>query len=207
MADITLYTNPMSRGRIARWALEETGAAYDTVYINYGPEMKSPDYLSINPMGKVPALKHGNIVISEVAAICAHLGDQFPNAELAPGIGSLERGTYFRWLFFGPGVVEPAVMTKNLGFEVPQEKIGTVGHGSFELVMDTLEDALRGRDYLVGDRFTMADLYIGAQITWGLQFGTMEERPGFRAYVERVTARPAYQAATAIDDAALAERS
>jgi glutathione S-transferase len=202
MTDLVLYTNPMSRGRIARWMLEETGVPYETQVLQYGPEMKSPEYLAINPMGKVPAIRHGEVVVTEGAAICAYLADAFPEAGLAPAPGTPERGPYYRWLFFGAGPVEAAVTNGSMGVRTDTPEImGRVGYGSLPLVLDTLENLLADRDYVLGDRFSAADVYLGAQIGWGLHFGTMDERPGFRAYVERTGSRPAAVRAREIDDA------
>lgn len=198
---LILYTNPMSRGRIARWMLEEVGVPYDVEYVEYGPPMKGPIYRAINPMGKVPALRHGEAIVTEVAAICAYLADAVPEAGLAPPTD--QRAAYYRWLFFGAGPLEAAVTNRALGVEVPPDRQGMVGYGSFEHVVDTLEGALDGRDYIAGDRFTAADLYLGAQIGWGLRFGTIEARPALSAYAERTAARPAYARAMALDDAAM----
>ena len=201
MPDLTLYTNPMSHGRIARWMLEEVGAPYEARIVGYGPEMKSADYLAINPMGKVPAIRHGETVVTECAAICAYLADAFPEAGLAPEPGSPERGPYYRWLFFAAGPVEAAVANRALGVEVPQDKRGFVGYGDFGLVMDALEGAVSAGPYLAGDRFTAADLYVGAQVGLGLRFGSIEDRPAFRDYWARVGGRPAWGRANAADDA------
>jgi glutathione S-transferase len=202
MTDLTLYTNPMSRGRIARWMLEETGVQYETRVLHFRAEMKTPEYLAINPMGKVPAIRHGEVVVTEAAAICAYLADAFPEAGLAPPPGSPDRGPYYRWLFFGAGPVEAAVTNSSMGVKTDTPEImGRVGYGSLALVLDTLQKLLADRDYVAGGRFSAADLYLGAQIGWGLQFGTMEERPGFRAYAERVQSRPAAIRARELDDA------
>jgi glutathione S-transferase len=205
MADtLTFYTNPMSRGRIVRWMLEELSQPYETVVLDYATTMKGPEYLAINPMGKVPAIKHGDAVVTEAAAICAYLADAFPQANLAPPSGSKERGPYYRWLFYGAGPVEAMAGNHALGVVVPDDKRGMVGYGSREQVLDTLEKALQGREYLAGNRFSAADLYVGAQIGWGLQFGTMEKRPGFEAYVGRLISRPAAVRAREIDDGLIA---
>jgi glutathione S-transferase len=166
--ELVFYTNPMSRGRIVRWMLEELGQPYRTELLDYATTLKSPDYLAINPMGKVPALRHGEVVVTEAAAICASLADAFPAAGLAPPLGDRLRGPYFRWMFFVAGAIEPASVTKKLGFDVAPEHRRMAGWGCFEDVVDTLEQAVEGRDYLVGDRFTAADVYVGAHIGWGL---------------------------------------
>lgn len=199
--EVVFYTNPRSRGRIARWMLEEAGAPYRTEIVDYGPMMKGPDYLAINPMGKVPAIRHGDSVVTECAAICAYLADAFPDAGLAPPCG--QRGSYYRWLFFAAGPTESAVLNRALGFELKVDDQAMAGYGNFASVMDTLEKALSGGGYIAGETFTAADVYLGSQINWGLQFGTMEARPGFADYVARLTGRPAYQRAAEFDDAAL----
>ncbi len=202
MADeLVFYTHPMSRGRIVRWMLEEVGQPYRTELLEYGTTMKAPSYLTINPMGKVPAIRHGDTVVTETAAICAYLADVFPEAELAPPPTSRLRGSYYRWLFFGAGPVEAAATNKAFGFEVPPERRGMAGYGSPADVMNTLESAVSGRDYLVGDRFTAADVYVGSQIGWGMMFGTIEKRPAFERYFQRISARPAAIRAREIDDA------
>ena len=153
MADeLVFYTNPRSRGRIVRWMLEEIGQPYRTEVLDYGTTMKAPAYLAINPMGKVPALRHGDVVVTEAAAICAYLADAFPQAGLAPPHGDRLRAPYYRWLFFAAGPVEAAVSNKAFGFVVPPEREGTIGYGSFERVMNTLEAAVSAGNYLVGDK-------------------------------------------------------
>jgi glutathione S-transferase len=202
MADeLVLYTNPRSRGRIARWMLEEVGQPYRTEVVDYGPAMKAPAYLAINPMGKVPAVRHGEAVVTETAAICAYLADAFPQAGLAPPPGDRLRAPYYRWLFFAAGPVEASVSNKTFGFVVPPEREGTIGYGSFERVMRTLEEAVSRADYVVGDRFTAADVYVGSQIGFGLMFGTIDKRPAFEGYWQRLRTRTAYARAREIDDA------
>jgi glutathione S-transferase len=202
MADeLVLYTNPRSRGRIVRWMLEEVGQPYRTEVLDYGTTMKAPSYLAVNPMGKVPALRHGDAVVTEAAAICAYLADAFPQAKLAPPPGDRLRAPYYRWLFFAAGPIEASVSNKALGFIVPPEREPSIGYGSFERVMKTLEDAVSSANYLVGDSFTAADVYLGAQIGFGLMFGTLEKRPAFERYWQRISARPAYARARELDDA------
>ena len=204
--ELVFYTHPVSRGRIVRWMLEEVGAPYRTEILEYGTTMKAPDYLAINPMGKVPAIRHGDTVVTEGAAICAYLADAFPAAGLAPPAGDPLRGPYYRWLFFGAGPFEAAVSNKALGFVVPDGRERMMGYGRFDDVLATLERAVSAGDYLVGDRFTAADVYLGSAIGWGMQFGTMPKRPAFERYWDRVRARPAAVRAVAIDDALVAER-
>jgi len=198
---LTFYTNPQSRGRIARWMLEETGAPYETIVLDYGTTMKAPAYLAINPMGKVPAIKHGDTVVTECAAVCAYLADAFPEAKLAPALGDKLRGPYFRWLFFAAGPIEAMAADGALGVVVPPEKRAMVGYGSREEVLDTLEHAVSQGDYLLGDRFSGADVYLGSQIGWGLLFGTIEKRPAFENYFARISARAAAVRANQLDDA------
>ncbi|MEA3002234.1 MAG: glutathione S-transferase [Sphingomonadales bacterium] len=198
---LTFYTNPMSRGRIARWMLEEAGRPYETVLLDYGTTMKSGEYLAINPMGKVPAIRHGDTVVTEGAAICAYLADAFPEAGLAPPPGGRERGPYYRWMFFAAGPVESAVTGKSLGLLAPADKKMMAGYGSFEETIDALEQAVSGGPYICGDRFTAADVYVGSQIGWGMMFGSIEKRPAFEDYFGRLSQRPAAIRAREIDDA------
>lgn len=198
MTSLIFYTNPMSRGQIARWALEEAGAAYEQHIVAYGPEMKGADYRAVNPMGKVPAIVHDGKVVTECAAICAYLAEAFPDAGLAPN--AQERGDYYRWMFFGAGPLEQAVTNRSMGWEAAPEKQAMVGYGSFDLVVDTLAGWLESHDYICGDRFTAADVYVGAQVDWGLMFGTLPDRPAFSAYAARLRSRPAYIRAKAIDN-------
>ncbi len=205
--DLILYTNPMSRGRIARWMLEEVGEPYRTEVLDFGTTMKAPAYLAVNPMGKVPAIRHGDVVVTEAAAICAYLADAFPQAGLAPEPGSRLRGPYYRWLFFAAGPLEAAVTNKALGFLAPEGRgQAMAGYGSYEAVMDALEGAVSRGDYLVGDRFTAADLYVGAHLAWGLMFGSIDKRPAFERYAARLEARPAAQRANALDDALMPDQ-
>jgi len=201
--ELIFYTNPQSRGRIVRWMLEEVGAPYETQVLEYGTTMKGADYLAINPMGKVPAIRHGDTVVTECAAICAYLADAFPEAGLAPPLD--RRGPYYRWLFFGAGPVEAAVTNKSMNIEPEGRQQMMVGYGSFGAVMDTLEGAVSGDGYIAGENFSAADVYVGAQIGWGVQFGTMEKRQAFVDYWARVSAREAHERATELDDA-LAEK-
>ncbi len=202
--ELVFYTNPMSRARIVRWMLEEVGRPYRTEVLDYGTTMKAPAYLAVNPMGKVPAISHGGTVVTEAGAICAYLADAFPEAGLAPAIGDTARGTYFRWMFFAAGPVEAAVTARSMGWTAPPEKKGMLGFGSYEDVMDALELAIGEREYLLGDRFSAADVYFGAHIGWGLMFGSIEKRPAFERYSARLQARPAAVRAREIDDGLIA---
>lgn len=206
MADkLILYTNPMSRGRVARWALEETGQPYTAEVLDYPSTMKAPAYLAINPMGKVPALRHGDVVVTENAAICAYLADAFPENHLAPPPGHKLRGPYYRWLFFAAGPLEAAISNRALGFVVPPERERMIGYGNIALVLNTLEAAVSRGDYLAGDSFTAADLYVGSHIGFGMMFGSLEKRPAFERYWQRLSSRPAYLRAKQLDDAKAAE--
>ncbi len=201
-AELIFYTNPMSRGRMARWMLEETGAPYRTEILEYGKSMKAAEYLAINPLGKVPAIRHGDAVVTETAAICAYLADAFPEAGLAPP--PARRAAYFRWLFFFSGPLEAVIINRALNFEVPAEKRMMAGYGGFEQMMDIVEQAVSTREYIAGDAFSAADVYCGSQIGFGLQFGSFEKRPAFVDYWKRISARDAYLRARALDDALVA---
>ena len=206
MADeLVLYTNPMSRGRIARWMLEEVGQPYKTEIIEYA-SMKSPEYLAINPMGKVPVVRHGDTIVTEAAAICAYLADVFPETGLAPPPGSHLRGPYYRWLFFAAGPVEAANTNKALNVVVPAERTAMVGYGSQERTLAALEGQLKRSEYIAGDRFTAADVYVGSHIGLGMRFGAIDQRPAFERYWGLVSARPAAVRAQEIDGKLVAER-
>ncbi|MER2267029.1 glutathione S-transferase family protein [Methylobacterium oxalidis] len=206
--ELVFFTHPMSRGRIVRWMLEEVGQPYRTDLLDFGGSARAAAYLALNPMGKVPAIRHGDTVVTETAAICAYLADAFPQANLAPPHGSRARGPYYRWMFFAAGPVEAATTNKTLGVVVPDDPRmrGMVGYGSLAAVLDALEGAVAGRDYICGDQFTAADVYVGSHLGWGMSFGTLEKRPAFESYVARLTDRPAAIRARGIDDALLAER-
>jgi glutathione S-transferase len=199
---LTFYTNPMSRGQIARWMLHEVDAPYEQVLLDYGTTMKGADYLKINPMGKVPAIVHDGHVVTEGAAICAYLAEAFPEAGLAPRED--ERADYYRWLFFGAGPIEQAVTNRSLGFEVPADKTMMAGYGNYDQAVEVLAGHVGSRAYVCGDRFTAADVYVGAQVGWGVAFGTLPKRPEFEGYAARVTDRDAYRRAKAIDDRLIA---
>lgn len=203
--ELVFYFNPMSRARIVRWMIEETGAPYRAEMVEFGPAMKSPEYLAVNPMGKVPAIRHGKTIITECAAICAYLADAFPAARLAPPVS--DRGDYYRWLFFAAGPLEAAVSNNALGLQVPADKQGMIGYGTYKAVMDTLEQAVKGKRHIAGEHFSAADVYVGAHIGWGLQFGSIEKRPAFVEYHKHVSDRPAARRAAELDDAAMPKKS
>lgn len=205
MAEYTFFTNPMSRGQIARWALHEAGVDYDQVLVPWTE--KPAALLAANPMGKVPTVIHhsatGDKVITECAAICAYLAEAQPEAGLGPSAD--ESADYYRWLFFAAGPVEQAVVSRSMGWEVPKDREMMVGWGSYERTIDALEGHFEGNNFVCGSRFTMADVYVGSQVDWGLTFGSIPPREAFVAYAERLQARPAYQAAKAIDHALIEE--
>ena len=196
---LVLYTHPQSRGRVARWILEEAGIAYTTEIVEYGPAgMKSPAYLEINPMGKVPALRRGNVIVTENAAICAWVADAYPAAGLAPAVDDPARADYLRWLFFVAGPLEAAMLAKIGGGTVEP---GLAGYGRIEDVLATLERLLTGRAHVAGNRFTAADLMMASYLGWYMQTGVLEKRPAFEAYAGRHWTRPAAVRAKSIDDA------
>lgn len=188
--EIILYTHPYSRGGIVLWMLEELGVPYRLEYLEYGQSMKGPEYLAINPMGKVPAIRHGDVIVTEAAAICAYLADQFPEAGLAPALNL--RADYYRWLFFAAGPFEAAAGLSLCKVELNPEQEMQLGCGRLDTVVDTLAGAVRGRQYIAGDRFSAADIYVGSHIGWGMQFGTLEKRPEFVGYWDGLKNRPAH---------------
>jgi glutathione S-transferase len=202
MADLILYTNPQSRGRIVRWMLEEVGQPYETEVIAYDA-MKAERYLAVNPMGKVPAIKHGEHVVTECAAICAYLADVFPQAMLGPS--AEEKADYYRWLFYAAGPVEQAVTNHAVGWEPAADRARMFGYGSYDKVVSVLDELFSLRDYVCGHRFTAADVYVGSAIMWGTQFGTLPQRDSFSRYVERLRNRDAFKRAGAKDDEAQAQ--
>jgi glutathione S-transferase len=201
MAGLTLYSNPMSRGRIAHWMMEEVGEPYDLVYLDYATTMKEPAYLAINPMGKVPALTHGARVVTEYAAICAYMADAFPAAGLVPA----DRSSYYRWLFFGAGPLEAIVINTSMGVPLPDQMRGRVGYRDLKTTLDVLEQAVTVNPYLAGPAFSAADVATGSQIGWGMRFGTIEKRPALVDYWGRISERPALHRANAANEAATAK--
>ena len=199
MPDITLYHASPSRSSIVLWMLEELGQPYDIklVTLSAGDNMK-PDYLAINPMGKVPALKHRDTVITEAAAICTYLADEFPDAKLNIPIGTPRRGIYLKWLFFGPSCIEPAVIDRAAPRK-EEARRGMLGYGDFDSVMNVVAQAVAKGPWLMGEQFTAADVIIGAQIRWGMMFKMIPPRQEFLDYAARIAARPAAQRAEAKD--------
>ncbi len=199
------YTHPWSRGRVTRWMLEECQADYQTEILEYGSSMKADAYLAINPMGKVPALKHGDTVVTENAAICMYLADVFADKQLAPPVGSQARGAYYRWLLFAAGPLEAVATAKSLK-QLPEQlsakERSEAGYGCLEDVVKTLEQALTGTTYLCGERFSTADLYMAACLSWYMQFDLIPKRPVFAQYVQRhYSERPAALKAFEMDEA------
>jgi glutathione S-transferase len=200
MSELVFYTHPQSRGRIVHWMLEELTEPYRTVWLEYGSTMKAPEYLGVNPMGKVPALCEGDTVVTEAAAICAYLADRFPQHKLAPPPGDSARAAYYRWMFFTAGPLEMATTAKALNWQVPQGRSSMVGFGSYGAAIDALEAALRPGPYVCGEQFTAADVLLGSALGWGMMFGTIDKRPIFDAYVGRLHQREAAQRANRLNE-------
>jgi glutathione S-transferase len=201
VADYTFFTNPMSRGQIARWALHEVGADYEQILVNW--QDKPQAFLDANPMGKVPTIVHhadgGDRVVTEAAAICLYLAEMHPEASLLPN--DAETAPYLRWTFFAAGPLEQAITSSALKFEPTPQQEAMAGWGSFERTMNTLDAFLSTTTWICGERFTMADVYVGSAVDWGLNFGILPPRESFVAYAERIQARPSYKAAKAVDNA------
>ncbi|HET9619265.1 MAG TPA: glutathione S-transferase family protein [Pseudolabrys sp.] len=199
MADLTLYHASPSRSSIVLWMLEELGQPYDVklIKLSEGDNLK-PGFLAINPMGKVPALAHKGTVITEAAAICTYLADEFPQAKLNVPVGTPARGVYLKWLFFGPGCVEPAMIDRAAPRK-EEARRGMLGYGTFDTTMDTVAGAIAKGPWLMGEQFTAADVIVGSTIRWGTMFKLIPERPEFTAYLARMAARPAAQRAEAKD--------
>ena len=199
MAQLTLYHAAPSRSSVVLWMLEEVGEPYDIKLLSFAKEEnRKPDYLAINPMGKVPALRHGDTVITELAAICTYLADAFPKANLAVPIGTPRRGLYLKWLFFAPGCLEAAVMDRAAPRK-EEARRGMLGYGDFDTTMNVLAAAVAKGPWLMGEQFTAADVVIGANIRFGMMFKMIPERPEFTAYAARIAARPAAQRAEVKD--------
>lgn len=199
MAALTLYHAFPSRSSIVRWMLEEVGEPYDLEILRLADgEQLKPAYLAINPMGKVPALKHEGVVITEAAAICTYLADAFPQAKLNVPVGDPRRGVYLKWLFFGPGCLEPAITDKAYP-RVQQPRRGTLGYGEYDLVMDVLAKAVEKAPYLMGEQFTAADVVIGSTLRWGMMFDLLPKRAEFVDYVGRLGERSALKRASELD--------
>ena len=203
MSELIFYTHPQSRGQTVRWMLEEVGAPYEVEVLGYGTSMKAEPYLSVNPMGKVPAIAHKGKVVTEVAAICFYLADAFPEARLAPPTG--QRADYYRWTFFTSGPIEAAFSNKAAGWNPTPERERMFGYGNYDLAIGTLEKALQGKEYIAADHFTAADLFIGANVNFMLAFNLLEPKDVFVDYARRMTDRDAYRRAQEKDQALIAE--
>lgn len=191
--EIVFYHNPMSRARMVHWMLEEVGAPYRIELVDLQKaEQKKPAFLAVNPMGKLPAIMHRGTVVTETGAICAYLADAFPAAELAPRWDEHIRGTYLRWMFFGAGCVDSALIDRMLARPTP-ERTSALGYGRYEDLIATLETAITPGPYILHQRFSAADVYIGSQIGFGMMTKTLEPRPSFQSYLGRLAQRPAYK--------------
>ncbi|MCA9562781.1 MAG: glutathione S-transferase family protein [Myxococcales bacterium] len=187
---LRLYYNPFSRARIAHWMLEEIEQPYELELIDFNKgENQTPEFRALNPMGKLPCLVHDGLVVTEAAAICAYLADHFPEKELAPSPGDPLRGSYYRWLFFGAGCIESAILDKM--FERPPVRPGSIGYGTYELTMKVIEEALDPGPYLLGERFSAADVYVGASLGWGVMTKAVPRTPVIGRYIDCLEARPA----------------
>jgi glutathione S-transferase len=196
MPQLTLYHAAPSRSSVVHWMLEELGEPYELKVLRLrNGDNRKPDYLAINPMGKVPALKHGDVVVTEVSAICTYLADEFPRAGLSVPIGDPRRGPYLKWLFFQPSCLEPAIMDN----AYPRKEAApttALGYGDADRVLDVLAKAAgAAKPYLLGEQFTAADVVIGSGLRWGTLFKLIPERPEFKAYVARLSERPALKRA------------
>lgn len=200
MSDITFYTNPQSRGQIVHWMLEELGVAYDTQWIEYGDQMRSAEYLAVNPMGKVPAIKHKNALVTEGAAICTYLAVSYPEQGLAPKVGDPKLADFYRWMHFAAGPLEMATTSKSMGWEVAEGQRRMVGFGSYEKTLSVIEHALSQGPFICGEQFTAVDVFLGAVLNWGMLFGTVENRGAFEEYASRLQSRPAAQRAVKINE-------
>jgi glutathione S-transferase len=200
MSRLTFYHATPSRSSIVHWMLEELGQPYEVHRLSLKDgENREPAYLAINPMGKVPALKHGDVVIAEAAAICCYLADAFPEARLNVPVGDPRRGPYLKWLFFGPSCIEPAMLERAFPRKEAVAR-STAGFGDYDTVIDVLAEATGAASpYLVGEQFTAADVIVGSALRWGMLFKMIPERPEFAAYVSRLTERPAFKRAAEQD--------
>jgi glutathione S-transferase len=200
MADLTLYHAAPSRSSIVHWMLEEVGEPYDIHLVSFKKgENRTPEYLAVNPMGKVPALRHRGVVITEASAICTYLADEFPRAKLNIPVGNPQRGVYLKWLFFGPSCVEPAIMDCAYPRK-EQPPRAALGFGEYETVIEVLAKAAAAvRPYLMGEQFTAADVVIGSGLRWGTMFKLLPQRAEFTGYLARLEERPALRRATEKD--------
>lgn len=207
MSELTLYHAAPSRSSIVHWMLEELGQPYDVHVLNLRKgDHKQPEYLALNPMGKVPAIRHKGVVITEASAICTYLADAFPGAGLNVPVGDPRRGVYLKWLFFNPSCVEPAIIDRAFPRKEPAPP-SALGYGDADTVMNVLAQGVGAADpYLMGKQFTAADVIIGSGLRWGMMFKLVPERPEFTAYVGRLNQRPALKRATEKDAKLQAEQ-
>jgi glutathione S-transferase len=190
--DLVFYFAPKTRAATILWMLEEVGTPFKLEMLSLAAgDHKKPDYLAINPMGKVPAIRHRGVVVTETGAICAYLADAFPQADLAPSPGDPKRGTYFRWMFFAAGCVEPAIADK--AFQRPKAPAQSLGYGDFDSVVNAAAGAVSQSDYLLGEHFSAADLVLGSMIRYGRMFNILPERKEFTRYIDRLEARDAFK--------------
>lgn len=196
--EVVLHHTPRTRSSVVRWMLEEVGCPYRVRPVNLeAGEQKSPEFLALNPMGKVPVLQHRGVVVTETSAICCYLADAFPQAELAPATDAPERGPYLRWLFFAPGCLEPAMADRSFKRDPGPE--GQLGYGTFAAVLAALETALAPGPHILGERFSAVDVVIGSYLRWGRMTGTIPEQPAIAGYLDRLGGRPALQRAMGLD--------
>lgn len=207
MSDIIFYSNPQSRGRIVSWMLEELGEPYQTEWISYGEQMKSAAYRAINPMGKVPAIKHKGAVVTEAPAICTYLALQYPEKKLIPAKGDPRLADFTRWMFFAAAPLEMVITTKSMQWPVTPENSRSLGFGTIDDVINALELAVSKGPFVCGDQFTAVDVYLGFALFWGMQFGAIDKRAALESYVSTVLARPAAIRATEINDQQAARQS
>lgn len=201
---ITLYYSPQTRATGARVLLEELGAPYELHVLNMKiDEQRHPDYLAINPMGKVPAIRHGKALVTEQAGVGLYLGDLFPEAGLTPAIGDPDRGAYVRWMVFYGSCFEPALAEHVLKREPAHRNF--TPYGRYEEVLDILEQALSTGPYLLGERMTVVDILWGLALQWTMMFGIVAERPAFRRYADLLASRESFRRITAEDIAMAAE--
>lgn len=207
MPRLVLYHAAPSRSSIVHWMLEELGQPYDIELVSFKKgENRQPEFLAINPMGKLPVLKHDDAIITEASAICTYLADEFPQAKLNIPVGNPQRGVYLKWMFFGPSCIEPVITERAFPRKEPLAR-SAAGFGDFDTVMNVVAEGVgKANPYLMGSQFTAADVIIGSGLRWGTMFKLIPERPEFTAYVGRLSERPALKRATEKDAKLQAEQ-
>jgi glutathione S-transferase len=204
MDKIIFHHAPMSRSNIVHWMFEELGVPYELRAMSLDrADHKKPEYVAINPMGKVPAITQQGVTITEAAAICTYLADEFPAAKLSVPVGSPQRGIYLKWLFFGPSCLEQAIIDRI--HDRPQILARASSYGDYDTVMETIAKTVATGPYLLGEHFTAADVVIGSGLQWGTLMKAVPERPEFAGYMRRLQARPALQRSFAKNQALYAE--